>query len=117
MECESQLEDPFKLYKKSSEPRRVWFRRGAYQQREPCVLISLLHMRAGLLLLTVCALQAENWPQWRGPDLDGISHETNLPAHWNPNDNIAWRLPMPDRSGSTPIIWGNYTFLNFADPV
>ncbi len=28
--------------------------------------------------------------------------------------NVAWRLPMPAYSGSTPIIWGNTIFLNVA---
>jgi outer membrane protein assembly factor BamB len=28
--------------------------------------------------------------------------------------NVAWRLPLPAYSGSTPIIWGNTIFLNVA---
>jgi len=28
--------------------------------------------------------------------------------------NIAWKLPLPAYSGSTPIIWGNTIFLNMA---
>jgi outer membrane protein assembly factor BamB len=61
------------------------------------------------------SVQAENWPQWRGPQLNGISGETNLPVKWTKTENIAWRLPMPARSGSTPIIWGERIFLNVAD--
>ena len=29
-------------------------------------------------------------------------------------ENIAWRLPLPAYSGSTPIIWGDLVFLNVA---
>ena len=29
--------------------------------------------------------------------------------------NVAWKLPMPALSGSTPIIWGKRIFLNVAD--
>jgi len=61
------------------------------------------------------ALLAENWPQWRGHGLNGISPETNLPVRWSPEDNIAWKLAMPDRSGATPIIWGDVVFLNVAE--
>ncbi len=50
------------------------------------------------------ALLAANWPQWRGPELNGISPETNLPVRWTTQENIAWKLPLPDRSGATPII-------------
>jgi outer membrane protein assembly factor BamB len=58
---------------------------------------------------------AENWPQWRGPELNGTSAEKNLPVRWSPSDNIAWKLALPDRSGATPIIWGDTVFLNIAE--
>ena len=57
-------------------------------------------------------LSAENWPQWRGPSLNGVSSEKGLPIKWSPTENIAWKLAMPGRSGSTPIIWGETIFLN-----
>lgn len=59
--------------------------------------------------------QAENWPQWRGPNLNGVSLEKNLPVSWSPTENIAWKLEMPAWSGSTPIIWEDRIFLNVAD--
>jgi len=55
-----------------------------------------------------------NWPAWRGPTADGISTETNLPTTWSATENIAWKLPLPAYSGSTPIIWGDTVFLNMA---
>jgi outer membrane protein assembly factor BamB len=69
------------------------------------------------LFLAVLSLPAfaENWPQWRGPTLNGISTEKNLPVHWSTTENVAWKLAMPTKTGSTPIIWGNNVFLNVAD--
>ena len=58
---------------------------------------------------------AENWPQWRGPYLNGISKEENLPVRWSKTENVAWKLAMPSKTGSTPIIWGNHVFLNVAE--
>ena len=58
---------------------------------------------------------AENWPQWRGPSLNGISGEQNLPVRWSTSENVAWKLGMPSKTGATPIIWGNRIFLNVAD--
>ena len=55
-----------------------------------------------------------DWPHWRGPTRDGVSTETGLPTEWSPTENVTWRIPMPDRSGSTPIIWGETIFLNVA---
>jgi outer membrane protein assembly factor BamB len=34
-----------------------------------------------LALTTGCA-HAEDWPRWRGPDLNGVSRETNWTTHW-----------------------------------
>jgi outer membrane protein assembly factor BamB len=52
-----------------------------------------------------------NWPQWRGPNDDGISQETGLPTEWAKDKNIAWTLDLPGRGGSTPVIWGDRMFL------
>jgi outer membrane protein assembly factor BamB len=65
------------------------------------------------LLATVA--NAENWPHWRGPSLNGLSAEKNLPVRWSPEENIVWKLPLPGLSGSTPIIWGDLIFLNVAE--
>src|SRR5262245_25670761 len=71
-----------------------------------------------LLILTIAFASvalAENWPHWRGPNLDGTSGEHNLPVSWSKTENVTWRLDMPSRSGSTPIIWGERILLNVAD--
>jgi hypothetical protein len=58
---------------------------------------------------------ADNWPQWRGPSLNGVSAETGLPLRWSKTDNVAWKLKMPARSASTPVVWGDQVFLSVAD--
>src|SRR6266542_3689990 len=78
-------------------------------------LMNRISLALSVALLWGLALFAENWPQWRGPELNGISLERNLPVQWSPDHNIAWKLAMPDRSGATPIIWGDAIFLNVAD--
>ena len=65
-------------------------------------------------LALVATLHAENWPAWRGPQANGISSEKGLPTKWSTEENIAWKLPMPSRSGATPIIWNDHIFLNVA---
>ena len=57
---------------------------------------------------------AENWPQWRGPHRNGVSSQTGLPSRWTATEHVAWRLALPDASGSTPIIWNDHVFLNVA---
>ena len=68
-----------------------------------------------LLAVAALCVNAEDWPQWRGPTLDGVSRETGLPTKWTPTENITWKLELPAWSGATPIIWGDLIFLNVAD--
>jgi outer membrane protein assembly factor BamB len=58
---------------------------------------------------------ADNWPQWRGPAATGASAETGLPARWSETENVAWKLAMPARSGSTPIVWERHVFLSVGE--
>ena len=57
---------------------------------------------------------AANWPAWRGPDGAGVTSEKNLPLSWDTNTNVRWRVPLPDKGNSTPIIWGNRVFVTQA---
>ena len=68
-----------------------------------------------LIAISFTVSHADNWPQWRGPELKGTSREKGLPVRWSTTENIAWRLALPSWSGSTPIIWGERVFLHIAD--
>ena len=64
-----------------------------------------------LCSLGLASAQAENWPQWRGAKLDGISGEKGLPTKWSKTENVLWRLPLPGQAGATPVVWGERIFL------
>jgi outer membrane protein assembly factor BamB len=68
-----------------------------------------------LVMLSAMRGAAEPWPQWRGPSLNGISAEKNLPTKWSTTENVTWKLKTPEYSGSTPIVWGDHVFLNVGD--
>jgi outer membrane protein assembly factor BamB len=72
-------------------------------------------LSVSFVVLLVAAASADNWPQWRGPQLNGISTETGLPLKWTADSNVAWKLPLPEWSGATPIVWGDLIFLNVAE--
>jgi outer membrane protein assembly factor BamB len=77
-------------------------------------------IRPSLSVLAIVAFatiqpSADDWPQWRGPLLNGLSRETDLPVRWSKTEGMAWALPLPAWSGSTPIVWGDRIFLNVAD--
>lgn len=71
-----------------------------------------------VLFASVCwsgLASGEDWPQWRGPRLDGTSGETDLPLRWTNEENVTWKIALPAWSGSTPIVWDDLVFLNVAD--
>ncbi len=77
-------------------------------------LASLFHRAgiAGVLVAgTIVVTGATDWPEWRGPNRDGHSVETNLPAKWTPGgENMAWRAPYGSRS--SPVVFGNRIYIN-----
>lgn len=58
---------------------------------------------------------ADDWPQWRGANGEGISTEKNIARQWGPKENIAWRTPMPGQAGATPCVWGEKIFTTSSD--
>ena len=69
-----------------------------------------------LLFFMPCLLLSENWPNWRGPSGDGISLEKGIPVKWSPTENIAWRVAIPGKGHSSPVVWGNKVFLTTCLP-
>lgn len=70
-----------------------------------------MKMLLALVFLVSPALADDNWPQWRGPTVDGISATATPPIHWSATENIAWKTPIPGKGHSSPIIWGNRVYL------
>src|SRR5579863_402825 len=51
-----------------------------------------------------------DWPDWRGPHRDGVSHEKKLPEKWSlSGQNLAWKAPYGGRSA--PIVVGDHLYL------
>src|SRR6266852_1861932 len=57
---------------------------------------------------------AGNWPQWRGPNGDGVSDEIDLPLMLDEKTNIIWKCPLAD-GASTPVVWGDAVFVTAQD--
>jgi hypothetical protein len=55
--------------------------------------VKLLCGVASFLLLT-CTGLADDWPQWRGPNRDGIVHGVTLPAKWPEALKEEWKAPV-----------------------
>ncbi len=64
-----------------------------------------------LALAASSSALAAHWPAWRGPDGTGVSTEKHLPTRWSATENIRWKVALPERGNSTPIIWGDRVFV------
>lgn len=67
-----------------------------------------------LFINIVSLAQAQNWPNWRGPNGDGTSIEKNLPVKWDSVTNVVWKTNVPGRGYSSPVVWNDKLFLTTA---
>ncbi|MFK7821252.1 MAG: PQQ-binding-like beta-propeller repeat protein [Planctomycetaceae bacterium] len=74
-------------------------------------------MRTPTLLaaIAVCCLandlQAEDWPQFRGPDSLGAASDTGLPVAWSDSKNLVWKAKLPGAGASSPITVGDRMYV------
>lgn len=76
-------------------------------------LLTTVALLAWAVLPAICAAD-ENWPQFLGPNGDGHSSATDLPATWSETENIAWKTPIHGKGWSSPVIWGNQIWMGTA---
>jgi outer membrane protein assembly factor BamB len=74
-----------------------------------CASFVLLTLLAG-----TAALAGDNWPQFRGPNGDGISTATNVPRTWSETQNVRWKVPVHNKGWSSPVVWGEQVWVTTA---
>ncbi len=78
----------------------------------PRLLLSTASFALAVIALTAPA--GDNWPVFRGPNGDGTSDAKSLPTSWNEKKNIKWKLPIPGKAWSSPVVWGNQVWVTNA---
>jgi outer membrane protein assembly factor BamB len=64
-----------------------------------------------VVILWTSPLSAEeNWPQFRGPSA-GVAEGKDLPDEWSTTRNVVWKVDVPGRGWSSPVVWGERIFL------
>jgi len=66
---------------------------------------------AALSLSLAASVMADNWPSWRGPNDDGSAVGGKYPVKLNDEAQWAWRVALPGKGCSTPIVWGDHIVL------
>lgn len=67
-----------------------------------------------VVLLSCRVAGAQNWPQWRGAEINGIVVGNRIPVEWAADQNILWKVELPGVGWSQPIVWGNKVFVTTA---
>lgn len=55
-----------------------------------------------------------DWPQFRGPRGDGSSLAKDVPVTWNESSNLVWKLSVPGRGRSSPVVLDEHLWLTLA---
>jgi outer membrane protein assembly factor BamB len=72
------------------------------------------HVFLGFALLLVVRAHAEDWPEFRGPTGQGLYTGKPLPLNWGLDTNLIWRVAIPGRGWSSPVIVGSRVYLTTA---
>ena len=78
---------------------------------------ALAALLGSTLTLNAAVNDARNWAQWRGPDMTGVSRTAKPPVHWGEDKNVKWKVEIPGRGSSSPIVWHDRVYLLTAIPV
>lgn len=73
--------------------------------------MSRLAMICIAVFLAAGSVLAGNWPNWRGPDYNGVASGTGYPTKWSKDENVLWKVDLPGRGASTPIVWNDRIIL------
>ncbi len=58
----------------------------------------------------------DSWSQWRGPLATGVAPDADPPVEWSEEKNVRWKVALPGRGHSTPIVRGDHVFVTAAVP-
>ena len=67
-----------------------------------------------IIVLLLLSPQFQDWPQFRGPTGQGVSEEKGLPLTWSETKNVRWKVAIPGRGWSSPVVQGERIWLTTA---
>jgi outer membrane protein assembly factor BamB len=62
-------------------------------------------------IVWVVPVAAENWPRFRGTQGGVAPDHPALPVSWSRTENVVWKIIVPGRSWSSPVVWGDHVFV------
>ena len=75
---------------------------------------SFLSVVLTTLLVNNVALAASDWPQFRGPFGNSECPARHVPLTWSETNNVFWKVAVPGRGRSSPVVLGNRIWMTLA---
>jgi len=72
--------------------------------RCPCFFRHLAALAPLVAFLPAFAVDRQSWPQWRGSSQNGVATGEEYPIRWSEESGIAWKIELPGRGSSTPVV-------------
>ncbi len=82
----------------------------------PRLRILALGFFSGAILATGSSAAETEWPQFRGPTGQGLSQAANVPVQWSATECVAWKVEVPGRGWSSPVLSKGRLYLTSAVP-
>lgn len=57
---------------------------------------------------------AGDWPAFRGPVGLGVTSDTDFPTSWSEDENIRWKIKLPNRGNESPVVASGLVFATSA---
>jgi outer membrane protein assembly factor BamB len=60
------------------------------------------------------SLLAHDWPQWRGPQSNGVAVVSRAPERWSSSQGVSWRAEIEGSGISSPVVVGTRVYVTTA---
>ncbi len=70
-----------------------------------------MRIAASAAALVLATATLADWGQFRGPGAQGLAGGAKIPRKFSPDENLAWKMDLPGRGLSSPIVSKGKVFL------
>jgi outer membrane protein assembly factor BamB len=104
------MREGFKRYKQVPP-----FDKGAKAEAAVTTLVNPAAAALALECLPSSPDALQQWPGFRGPTGQGHARLADLPLAWQQEGSILWRVQVPGKGNSSPVVWNDRIFLTSSD--
>lgn len=78
--------------------------------KSPKTLAGNIIWLTAILSTSVSSSWSADWNRFRGPNSQGTTDDAAIPTEWSDNQHLSWKVELPGRGFSSPIVVGRFVF-------